>query len=214
MNPFARVVQQGKRGRLAVGSTWISEPTIEAESYCGRINTAFNARVDEEVKVALAHQEMELFSEKKIAESIEKAVKKAKTCRESGGTDSVCLKGHEDSMKEVRERERKAVAERDARIKGLEAEILESARLHGMGSQREAALKARIAELEKALEKHNKMHGEWTLILLSDGRVTNIPGFETEEACVCAGKNILLHWNWPYVKFVCVNTNGNVKGDR
>lgn len=73
---------------------------------------------------------------------------------------------------------------------------------------------ARIAELEKALEKHNKMHGEWTLILLSDGRVTNIPGFETEEACVCAGKNILLHWNWPYVKFVCVNTNGNVKGDR
>lgn len=155
MNPFARVVQQGKRGRLAVGSTWISEPTIEAESYCGRINTAFNARVDEEVKVALAHQEMELFSEKKIYESIEKAVSRA-------------------------------VAERDARI----------------------------AELEKALEKHNKMHGEWTLILLSDGRVTNIPGFETEEACVCAGKNILLHWNWPYVKFVCVNTNGNVKGDR
>ena len=55
-------------------------------------------------------------------------------------------------MKEVRERERKAVAERDARIKGLEAEILESARLHGMGSQREAALEARIAELERVLE--------------------------------------------------------------
>ena len=53
MKPFARVVQQGKRGRLAVGSTWISEPTIEAESYCGRINTAFNARVDEEVRKAV-----------------------------------------------------------------------------------------------------------------------------------------------------------------
>lgn len=47
-------------------------------------------------------------------------IKEAETCRESGGTDSVCLKGHEDSMKEVRERERKAVAERDARIKELE----------------------------------------------------------------------------------------------
>jgi len=48
------------------------------------------------------------------------AIKDAETCRESGGTDSVCLKGHEDSMKEVRERERKAVAERDARIAELE----------------------------------------------------------------------------------------------
>jgi len=85
-----------------------------------KINAAFNARVDEEVKVALAHQEMELFSEKKIAEAIEKAVARA-------------------------------VAERDARIKGLETELLESSRLHGMGSQREAALKARIAELEKVL---------------------------------------------------------------
>jgi len=47
-------------------------------------------------------------------------IKEAETCRESGGTDSVCLKGHEDSMKEVRERERKAVAERDARIAELE----------------------------------------------------------------------------------------------
>ena len=36
-----------------------------------KINAAFNARVDEEVKVALAHQEMELFSEKKIAEAID-----------------------------------------------------------------------------------------------------------------------------------------------
>lgn len=141
-------------------------------------------------------------------------IKEAETCRESGGTDSVCLKGHEDSMKEVRERERKAVAERDARIAALEKELSEwkeSARVEAEEGDR---ARARIAELEKALEKHNKMHGEWTLILLSDGRVTNIPGFETEEACVCAGKNILLHWNWPYVKFVCVNTNGNVKGDR
>lgn len=41
------------------------------------------------------------------------------------------------------------LAERDARINELETDLLESARLHGMGSEREAALKARIAELEK-----------------------------------------------------------------
>lgn len=46
---------------------------------------------------------------------------------------------------------KEAVAERDARIKELETELLESARIHGMGSEREAALKARIAELEKVL---------------------------------------------------------------
>jgi hypothetical protein len=44
-----------------------------------------------------------------IKEAVAEAVKKDRTCRECGGTDSVCLKGHEDSMKEVRERERKAV---------------------------------------------------------------------------------------------------------
>lgn len=54
-----------------------------------------------------------------IKEAVAEAVKKDRTCRECGGTDSVCLKGHEDSMKEVRERERKAVAERDARIAEL-----------------------------------------------------------------------------------------------
>ena len=49
----------------------------EAKHQIQTINAAFNARVDEEVKVALAHQEMELFSEKKIYESIEKAVSRA-----------------------------------------------------------------------------------------------------------------------------------------
>ena len=99
--------------------------TKESAEHCARdINQAHADGIKEAVKVALAHQEMELFSEKRIAERIEKAVaeavRNAETCRECGGTDSVCLKGHEDSMKEVRERERKAVAERDARIAELE----------------------------------------------------------------------------------------------
>jgi len=78
-------------------------------------------------------------------------IKEAETCRESGGTDSVCLKGHEDSMKEVRERERKAVAERDARIAALEKELSEwkeSARVEAEEGDR---ARARIAELEKVL---------------------------------------------------------------
>ena len=150
MNPFARVVQQGKRGRLAVGSTWISEPTIEAESYCGRINTAFNARVDEEVKVALAHQEMELFSEKKIYESIEKAVSRAVAERDAR------IAALEKELSEWKESARVEAEEGDrarARIAELEKVLVGASEYIEGLAKRTGVLHGNIPEIRKALGK-------------------------------------------------------------
>ena len=117
---------------------------------CAELNAAFNARVDEEVKVALAHQEMELFSEKKIYESIEKAVSRAVAERDAR------IAALEKELSEWKESARVEAEEGDrarARIAELEQVLVGASEYIEGLAKRTGVLHGNIPEIRKALGK-------------------------------------------------------------